>query len=81
MHQPLLIYLHFNAKLLLFLDCDRPLIQKGNNEISKVKFASSDPKSNPQYAAMNSKKAWCTNGKEQYLEVSSRILLRVTVYL
>ncbi|CAB3993328.1 Hypothetical predicted protein [Paramuricea clavata] len=50
--------------------CNGPLIQKGNNEISDVKLTSPDPKSNPEYARMDSGKAWCTSAKPgKYLEV------------
>ena len=46
----------------------------------KVKLTSSDPKSNPQYARMNPNKAWCTKGTQQYLEVSSELLVQVLVH-
>jgi hypothetical protein len=61
---------YFTLKFLLCLGCNGPLIQKGNNEISDVKLTSPDPKSNPEYARMDSGKAWCTSAKPgKYLEV------------
>ena len=48
------------------LDCNGPLIE----DRSDITLSSSDPNSHPEYALLNSGKAWCTKAKEgQYLEV------------
>ncbi|XP_046846401.1 uncharacterized protein LOC124440117 isoform X2 [Xenia sp. Carnegie-2017] len=51
-------------------DCDQPLIQINEYALSDVKLTSSDEKSNPNDARMNSGKAWCPSQQSgQYLEV------------
>jgi hypothetical protein len=51
----------------LSLDCDEPLIEGDKN----VKLSSTYPNTKPNDARLNSKNAWCTDGKiGKYLQVS-----------